>query len=293
MGCASIYTALLSPCGTHARPLTLYRPLLHSWPRRAADRVKRGHEAARPSTAVVVKVGDGNDHAFNFRGSSFTSAALLEALRGSALFGMKLRRVPLDDCSVWIVRSLSKSSPSAADEGSALELRGAATLETLDSDHHYDAAAAASKATTLFVRVRMPLRRDSAPAAGSPTVSTGAASAASSPSAVGGSKVQSRALFPPGKLSPETLSFMEALPRATATEIEHGCQLLTLPLHGTTGAPIYWPGLASRHLFVRPLFKTFFERADLLASFSRDLPTWRCKTLIRGIPGIGKSSFGL
>jgi len=73
-------------------------------------------------------------------------------------------------------------------------------------------------------------------------------------------------------------------------DIEDGCQLIILP-NDPAGKPVLWPGMPSNTLFVRPVFKTFFEKE--LNSLDLAVDSERFLTLLRGVPGIGKSSFGL
>lgn len=81
-----------------------------------------------------------------------------------------------------------------------------------------------------------------------------------------------------------------AMKAAKAVDIDEGCQLITLP-DDADGHPVYWPGLDSNTLFVRPDFKMFFE--ELLNSCQLTVKDKRFRTLLRGVPGIGKSTFGL
>jgi len=87
-------------------------------------------------------------------------------------------------------------------------------------------------------------------------------------------------------------TFKAALLKAELKDIEDGCQLLVLP-NDAAGRPVFWPGMDSNTLFVRPIFKLFYESAKLLHKFSADVPLSRRHKLLRGVPGIGKSSFGL
>lgn len=82
-----------------------------------------------------------------------------------------------------------------------------------------------------------------------------------------------------------------AILKAAVKDVEFGCQLLVLP-EGADGKPISWPGLESSVLFVRPEFKRLFE--DVLDAFSpaKMLPGRR-HSLLRGVPGMGTSSFGM
>lgn len=77
---------------------------------------------------------------------------------------------------------------------------------------------------------------------------------------------------------------------AVVKDIEDGCQLITLP-NDATGKAVHWPGMDSNTLFVRPMFKTFFE--TLLNGLDLEVGSERFRALLRGVPGIGKSSFGL
>jgi hypothetical protein len=73
---------------------------------------------------------------------------------------------------------------------------------------------------------------------------------------------------------------------------EDGCQLLAL--YDAAGNPVDWPNLESNKLLVRPVFREFFERADMFNRGQRRMPrNTKRDTLVRGIPGIGKSSFAL
>jgi len=92
-------------------------------------------------------------------------------------------------------------------------------------------------------------------------------------------------------------AFEAALLKAELKDIEDGCQLLILP-NDASGRPVFWPGMDSNTLFVRPIFRQFFESAELLHEFLDDVPLSRRDKLLRhkllrGVPGIGKSSFGL
>jgi hypothetical protein len=88
----------------------------------------------------------------------------------------------------------------------------------------------------------------------------------------------------------------EALPFARLEPIEShgedGCQALVL--YDSRGKPVNWPNLVSNKLLIRPVFREFFERPDIFNFGKRregDDVTFN--TLVRGIPGIGKSSFAL
>jgi hypothetical protein len=83
---------------------------------------------------------------------------------------------------------------------------------------------------------------------------------------------------------------MRALPNATVELLGDGSELITLPV-GIDGAPIDWPELSSNELFVRPIFRDFYEKAEHLNAFHLD--NQHRNWLLRGVPGIGKSSFGL
>lgn len=84
---------------------------------------------------------------------------------------------------------------------------------------------------------------------------------------------------------------MAAIVKAEVKNIEGNCQLIILP-NGADGEPTFWPGLESNTLFVRPEFKRMFE--ELLGSFDKTkVSADRRHKLLRGVPGIGKSSFGL
>jgi hypothetical protein len=83
---------------------------------------------------------------------------------------------------------------------------------------------------------------------------------------------------------------MLALPSARVQCLADGNELITLP-DAPNGSPIDWPEMLSNKLFVRPIFREFFEKAEHLNGFH--LSNQRRNWLLRGIPGIGKSSFGL
>lgn len=88
-------------------------------------------------------------------------------------------------------------------------------------------------------------------------------------------------------------AFAAALLKAEVKDVELGCQLLILP-DGADGTPIWWPGLESDTLFVRPEFKRMFEDKETLGAFCKSaVPADRRHKLLRGVPGIGTSSFGL
>jgi len=84
-------------------------------------------------------------------------------------------------------------------------------------------------------------------------------------------------------------NFMDALLHAKQVPIEGGCELLILP-DTASGKPVHWLNMRSNTLFVRPVFKEFYEK--LLQAFSDDVIPRRRNKLLRGVPGIGKSSFG-
>jgi len=84
-------------------------------------------------------------------------------------------------------------------------------------------------------------------------------------------------------------AFKAAMLKAEVQDIEGGCQLLVLP--NDAGRPVHWLGLDSSVLFVRPVFKHFYE--ELLREFTRDTTSQRYHNLLRGVSGIGKSSFGM
>lgn len=86
-----------------------------------------------------------------------------------------------------------------------------------------------------------------------------------------------------------------AILKAEVKDIELGCQLLILP-NGEDGEAVSWPGLESNVLFVRRELKRMFEEklGSFLPSTAPHGSTSRCRhTLLRGVPGIGTSSFGL
>lgn len=72
--------------------------------------------------------------------------------------------------------------------------------------------------------------------------------------------------------------------------IEAGCLLLTLP-DDDSGRPVFWPGIDSNRLFVRSAFPKFFD--EVLQKFEMAPTSKLYRTLMLGVPGIGKSSFGL
>lgn len=79
--------------------------------------------------------------------------------------------------------------------------------------------------------------------------------------------------------------------RAELHDIEDGCQLLIIP-PSPSGEQVKWLGLRSNVLFVRPVYREFYERLDLLGKFDQGNVATSKNTLLRGVPGIGKSSFG-
>lgn len=101
------------------------------------------------------------------------------------------------------------------------------------------------------------------------------------------------AVYPAG--SPAAV-LLAALPFAKLEPVpghdEDGCQVLAL--YDARGEPVNWPKLKSNKLIVRPVFREFFERADMFNFGKPRQPiTSQLDTLVLGIPGIGKSSFGL
>jgi hypothetical protein len=88
---------------------------------------------------------------------------------------------------------------------------------------------------------------------------------------------------------------LAALPHAKEIKIpgegDDGCSLLVL--QDAAGKRLEWPGLQSDTLFIRPVYREFFEREDMLNCFERREVDEAPFTLVRGIPGIGKSSFAL
>jgi hypothetical protein len=84
-------------------------------------------------------------------------------------------------------------------------------------------------------------------------------------------------------------TFKTALLGAKQVPVDGGCELLILPA-SPSGEPVSWLNMESNILFIRPVFKTFYE--ELLRAFSKDVIPRRRHTLLRGVPGIGKSSFG-
>lgn len=89
--------------------------------------------------------------------------------------------------------------------------------------------------------------------------------------------------------------FREALPcarlEAIPDEPEDGCQVLALS--DAAGNHVNWPGLRSHKLLIRPVFREFFEREDILNYLKHRAIDAAPFSLVRGIPGIGKSSFAL
>lgn len=84
-----------------------------------------------------------------------------------------------------------------------------------------------------------------------------------------------------------TLRFMRALPKATSEPLPDGSEIITLP-DDADGKPVFWLGMRSNKLFVRPIFRLLYDDNRYLNGF-KEAADW----LLRGIPGIGKSSFGL
>ncbi len=74
-------------------------------------------------------------------------------------------------------------------------------------------------------------------------------------------------------------------------EGDDGCSLLVL--QDADGKRSEWPGLSSDTLFIRPVYREFFERRDILDGFARRPALEAPFSLVRGVPGIGKSSFAL
>lgn len=70
-----------------------------------------------------------------------------------------------------------------------------------------------------------------------------------------------------------------------------GCTVLVL--RNEAGEPVHWPGLSSPTLLVRPMYREFYEREDLLNEFSDWGPSRQDRILVRGIPGTGTSAFAL
>lgn len=88
----------------------------------------------------------------------------------------------------------------------------------------------------------------------------------------------------------EALPFarLESIPGQTAD----GSQILAL--YNARGDAVNWPNLTSHRLLIRPVFREFFERPDMFNRGRQRTPrTDQRNSLVRGIPGIGKSSFGL
>jgi hypothetical protein len=86
-----------------------------------------------------------------------------------------------------------------------------------------------------------------------------------------------------------------ALPHAKEIQIagepEDGCSLLVL--ENAEGKPVDWPGLRSNKLFIRPVYREFYEREDMLNHMRHRKLGFARFSLVRGVPGIGKSSFAL
>lgn len=98
--------------------------------------------------SASVKVGDGEYIFFEHpRLMTMRSGQLLTALAKEDIFRVKLQGVPLDDCTVRIVKSTSKV-PSPAEEaaGAAVELTASDTL----ADH------ALPEGAKFFIRVQLP-----------------------------------------------------------------------------------------------------------------------------------------
>jgi hypothetical protein len=64
-------------------------------------------------------------------------------------------------------------------------------------------------------------------------------------------------------------------------------------LEDRDGNPVDWPALRSNKLFVRPVYREFYEREDMLNKMAHRKRPRAAHSLVRGIPGIGKSSFGM
>lgn len=180
---------------------------------------------------------------------------LLAALQGDRVLGSMLKSVDLAGCKATVAACASMDEPAPGVEAAGTPLKGAYTLQHI--------AGAVLPGTNLFVRVQLPSR----PATADPHGAS-----------AGVSDVVKR--------------FAEALAAARVTSLEHGCALLTL-LPASDGKPTFWPGLQSPRLFIRPVFVNFYESPGLLNKFTlTDSGNWD-DTLLRGVPGIGKSSFGL
>jgi hypothetical protein len=80
---------------------------------------------------VLVKVGDGLWSLVKADLSQEDRVSLLVALKRDEAFEVELRDVALSKCTVRVCASASDEEPSAAEAGSALELKGAKTLGAL------------------------------------------------------------------------------------------------------------------------------------------------------------------
>jgi hypothetical protein len=66
-------------------------------------------------------------------------------------------------------------------------------------------------------------------------------------------------------------TFKAAVVGAELKSIEDGWQLPTLP-NDAPGRSVFWPRMDFSKLFVRPVFRQFYERAGLLQELSAEFP---------------------
>lgn len=224
-----------------------------------------GDETQFAQPRIFVKVGNaGRWFEFNCDDDvlGMHRTRLLKALKHDRIFGGYLREViQLGGCAVLLL----KGSPPAWQRvpNAAVEAIASNFVE-LVADMSVSDAAQEGKCSggRLFIFVR-------------------------TPSVAGGSAP------PPGTAAAHLhAALIHAKLEAIEGEPAGGCELLSL--YDSTGKRVDWPHLRSNKLLVRPVYREFFERPDML---NRGKPRSESygivDSLVWGIPGIGTSSFAL
>lgn len=191
---------------------------------------------------------------------------LLKALRRDEVYGGYFKdAVALGECAVRLLKGSLPAGQKLPTNAAEVIASNSVELEanTLVSDAAKEGKCSGGR---LFILVQLP--------------AAAASSAVFSAPAPGSTAAKLHAALMYAKLE------------AIEGEPPGGCELLSL--YDSTGKRVKWPHLRSNKLFVRPVYREFFERPDMFnCGKARKASYGVVHTLVCGIPGIGKSSFAL
>lgn len=216
-----------------------------------------------PPEVVLVKLGaDGYYMDWKIKWAKLKSlrvGGLLQDLSSSKLFGGALNGVPLSGCRVYILKGSAAADCKDKAVDGAMQLEAATTVGA--------AALAACTGCELRIDVLLP--------ATAPSI------AVPSPGGTAHQELKVAADVTAAEL-------MAALPFARLEAVdghgEDGCQVLVL--YNARGEPVNWPKLSSNKVLIRPVFREFFERQDMLNRCSRRGPdSGDSDSLVLGVPG--------